>query len=249
MPFLTRADAHLYYEEYGEGTPILLFAPGGMRSNMTLWHTPAGGPPRAWNDWTEVLPKEGYRVIAMDQRNAGQSTGTIGPRHGWETYAGDQLALMDHLGIDKFLTLGGCIGSSFCLMVADLAPARIMAAVLQNPIGRHPEFPMYFQDAFVDWSKELRAKRPELDPAALESFGRNMWSEDDDFVFAVDRDAVRRCQTPCLVLPGDDAPHPAVVGLEVAELLPKMEMLRDWKGPAHLDVQRKTVLDFLNRHR
>ena len=70
MPILKRADAEIYYEEYGSGYPVLLLAPGGMRSQMGMWHSPAGGPPRAWNDWTEVLAKN-YRVIAMDQRNAG----------------------------------------------------------------------------------------------------------------------------------------------------------------------------------
>ena len=69
MPILKRPDAEIYYEEYGSGYPVLLLAPGGMRSQTAMWHSPAGGPPRVWNDWTEVLAKD-YRVIAMDQRNA-----------------------------------------------------------------------------------------------------------------------------------------------------------------------------------
>src|ERR1700739_1868363 len=86
-----------------------------------------GGPPRAWNDWTEVLPRAGYRVIAMDQRNAGKSKGAIAASHGWQTYAADQLALLDHLGITRCHTLGGCIGSSFCLMLSQTAPSRVSA--------------------------------------------------------------------------------------------------------------------------
>jgi len=246
MPTLKRADAEIYYEEYGSGYPILLFAPGGMRSQIAMWRAAPGGPPRAWNDWTEVLPRAGYRVIAMDQRNAGKSTGAIAANHGWQTYAADQLALLDHLGIARCHTLGGCIGSSFCLMLSQTAPSRVSAQVLQNPIGLNPEFPTYFQEAFTDWAKELKASRPEVDDAALAAFGRNMW--DHDFVYCMQRDAVPKIQTPSLVMPGDDKPHPAYAGLALAELLPHAEMQHPWKAPAHLDAARQRTLDFLAKH-
>jgi pimeloyl-ACP methyl ester carboxylesterase len=140
MPVLKRADAEIHYEVYGSGYPVLLFAPGGMRSRMELWHAPAEGPPRSWNDWKEVLAAN-YRVVAMDQRNAGSSRGDIAADHGWHTYAEDHLALMDHLGAERFHALGGCIGSSFCLKLCEVAPGRISAAVLQKPIGVDPQSP------------------------------------------------------------------------------------------------------------
>jgi pimeloyl-ACP methyl ester carboxylesterase len=245
MPTLKRADAEIHYEEYGSGYPVLLFAPGGMRSEQSMWRAPAGGPPRAWNDWTEVLA-ENYRVIAMDQRNAGSSRGAIATDHGWHTYAGDHIALLDHLGIARCHTLGGCIGSSFCLKLTEMATDRVSANVLQNPIGLNPEFPTYFPDGFAAWAEEQCAARPELDAGAVAAFGHNMWG--GDFVFSVDRDFVRRCGTPALVLPGNDKPHPRVIGMEVAELLPNREMLEHWKGPDHIGEQRRRVVDFLARY-
>ena len=245
MPILERNGAAIFYEQYGSGFPVLLFAPGGMRSRAEMWHAPAGGPPRSWNDWTEVLARQ-YRVIAMDQRNAGRSRAPIAADHGWHTYAADHLALMDHLGIGRFHTLGGCIGSSFCLKLCEIAPDRISSAVLQNPIGLHPEQTTYFPDSFRDWVKEQQSARTDLDAAAVEAFGRNMWS--GDFVFSVSREFVRRCPVPCLVLPGDDTPHPAVTGAELARLLPKAEQLVNWKGPEHLAEQRRRVLEFLAKH-
>ena len=148
MSVLKLADAEIYYEEYGSGYPILLFAPGGMRSQSAMWHSPEGGPPRVWNDWTAVLG-ENYRVIVMDQRNAGHSRGAIEADHGWHTYAADQLSLLVHLGIERCHMPGGCIGSSFCLTICEMAPERINAAVLQNPIGLNPENLTYFPDAFA----------------------------------------------------------------------------------------------------
>jgi pimeloyl-ACP methyl ester carboxylesterase len=245
MPVLKRADAEIYFEEFGAGYPVLLFAPGGLRSRIEMWHAPAQGPARAWNDWTSKLAAH-YRVIAMDQRNAGRSRGAIAADHGWHIYAADQLALMHELGHRRFHTLGGCIGASFCLKLCELAPERVSAAVLQNPIGLNPEAPSYFPDSHQAWSQEQRAARDDLDAAALASFGRNMW--DKDFVFSVSRDVVRRLSAPCLVLPGNDTPHPSVIGAELAQLLSNTEVLDPWKGPEHLDRQCERVLQFLNTH-
>lgn len=245
MAVLKRADAEIYYEEYGSGYPVLLLAPGGMRSQMGMWHTPTGGPPRVWNDWTEVLAKD-YRVIAMDQRNAGKSRGAIAADHGWQTYAADQIALLDHLGIGRCHTIGGCIGSSFCLMLSQTTPSRVSAQVLQNPIGLNPEFPTYFRETYIDWAKEQKEARPELDGTVLEALGRNLW--DHDFVFCMAREVVPKIVTPSLVMPGDDKPHPTYAGLALAELLPHAEMLRQWKGPAHLDAARSRVIEFLAKH-
>jgi pimeloyl-ACP methyl ester carboxylesterase len=106
----------------------------------------------------------------MDQRNAGWSRRAIAPDHGWHTYAGDHLALMEHFGFERFYTLGGSIGSSYCLKLCEIAPQRITAAVLQNPIGLHPEFPNYFPESHAAWTTEQLAARSDLDRAAVESF-------------------------------------------------------------------------------
>lgn len=245
MPVFHRDGASIWYDVHGSGYPVLLFAPGGLRSRDDMWHSPTDGPRRPWNDWTEVLAAN-YRVVTMDQRNAGRSRGPIAAEHGWQTYAADHLALMDHLGIDRFHTLGGCIGASFCLRLCQDVPDRVSAAVLQNPIGLNPEAPAYFPDGFAEWAKEQHAARSDLDITAVQAFGRNMWG--GDFVFSVDRTFVRRCRTPCLVLPGNDTPHPAVIGNELADLLPNAERLDDWKGPLHLAEQLLSVLDFLAKH-
>ena len=212
MPVFERDGISIAYDVAGEGFPVLLFAPGGMRSRAGMWPAAPGGPQRPWCDWTVELAQH-TRVIAMDQRNAGRSKAPIRGEDGWASYAADHLALMDHLGIDRFLAVGGCIGASFCLKLAELAPERIVAAVLQNPIGLHPEHPTYFPDAFAEWAQEQMAARDDLDPAAVQQFGHNMW--DGGFVFSVDRAFARRCPMPSLVLPGTDVAHPAVIGAEL----------------------------------
>ncbi len=246
MPLLERPDGEINYLTFGEGFPVLLFAPGGLRSSMGFWRAPAEGPPRPWVDWTQALPAAGFTAVAMDQRNAGKSKADIKADHGWHTYAADHLALMDHLGFARFHVLGGCIGGSFCMMATKTAPDRVVAQVLQNPIGRNSEHPDFFQTMHADWSGEIRSSRPEVSEADLAGFGRNMW--DGDFVFCADRGFVRGCQTPSFLLPGSDTPHPAETSAELAELLPNIEVLADWRGPDHIEEQQRRVVGFLKAH-
>ena len=243
MPVLKRPDGEIHYQVYGEGFPVLLFAPGGLRSRMEMWPSPPGAPHKSWVDWTKALPEAGFTAIAMDQRNAGASRTAIEAGHGWHTYAADHIALMDHLGFDKFHVLGGCIGGSFCLKAVETAPKRVLSAVLQNPIGAHPEHPEYFPESHAAWTKEQLAERPHLNEAAIASFGRNMW--DHPFVFCVDAALVRNCPVPTFLLPGTDIPHPAATSTELAALLPGVQVLTDWRGPEFLEQQRSQVVAFL----
>ena len=55
----------------------------------------------AINPWASYT--EDFRLVAMDQRNAGQSRGPLDVGDPWGAYAADQLGLLDHLEIDRFL--------------------------------------------------------------------------------------------------------------------------------------------------
>lgn len=118
--------ASIYYEERGSGYPLLLFAPGGMDSRIDFWYQSAFNP-------MEALASD-FRVIAMDQRNAYRSYAPLKVTS-WDDMVADQLALLDHLGIQRAHVMGGCIGSSYCFRIMHDASDRISAAVCQNPIG------------------------------------------------------------------------------------------------------------------
>ena len=153
---------------------------------------------------------------------------------------------MDRLGFEKFHIPGRGVGGSFCLKAIQAAPDRVASAVLQNPIGRHPDHPNYFSDSHAEWSRDYRAARPELDAEGLARFGRNTWKH--DFVFGVDRGFVRACPVPTFLLPGTDIPHPAATSAELVVFLPGVEVLAGWRIPKHLAEQEAHVVAFLSRH-
>jgi pimeloyl-ACP methyl ester carboxylesterase len=247
MPSFKRGDVEIHYEVHGAGFPLIIFAPGGLRSQLAFWrHSPAD--PNAAAPWMNPMADlaADFTVVAMDQRNAGASRAPVGADDGWHSYASDQLALMDHLGHQRFHTMGGCIGASFCLKLCEVAPERVTAAVLQNPIGLHDNRATW-DDALRNFAKTMRERDPGLSDAALAGFGRNMFG--GDFVFSVSRDFVKTCRHPMLLQPGSDVPHPKATSDEIVKLAPaKLEVQEVWKGEAHKPESIRRVRDFLRRH-
>ena len=241
--------ARLHYETYGPDAgdaprlPVLLLAPGGLRSRIGLWRHTHDGRARNWPDSTVELARA-RRVIAMDQRNAGQSFAPVGPQDGWDSFAADQLGLLDALGIERFHVLGACIGSSFALRLAELAPQRVASAVLQQPIGWSPRNAPLRRDNFQVWLDGAADRLAGVPPAHLQALEQNLFGG-EDFVFSVSRDFVRSTRTPLLVLAGNDVHHPAEISLELATLNPRAQRIEAWRGEAHRSAYLQGVLGVL----
>jgi pimeloyl-ACP methyl ester carboxylesterase len=236
MPICSYGDVNLYYEEYGEGFPILLFAPGGMRSALGYW---TGSQ---WNPIETLSPH--FRVIAMDQRNAGKSTAPVSKTDGWHTYTRDHIELLDHLGIDKCHVMGGCIGGPYCFGVMQEAPERIASAILQQTIGLDNNRQAFYE-MFDGWAEPLKANFTQVTEDDWAQFRSNMY--DGEFVFNVDQNFVQQCQIPMLVLMGSDLYHPESTSREIAALAPNVTFLEKWKNPEE-DGTIKTVIDFLREN-
>jgi pimeloyl-ACP methyl ester carboxylesterase len=237
MPIFKRDDIELYYEEQGEGFPVLLIAPGGMRSAVPFWErTP-------WNPITHLAPH--YRVIAMDQRNAGRSVAPIRATDSWQVYTDDQLALLDYLGVDRFHVAGMCIGGPYIMGLIQAAPQRVTSAVVFQTIGLDNNRQAFYE-MFDSWAQDLKLRRPEVSEDAWESFKHSMY--DGEFLFNVSREFVSRCQTPLLVLLGNDLHHPEATSRELASLAPKATLIEHWKAPEHQAAAMKAVESFLAQH-
>ena len=238
MPTLRRGDTTIEYELHGSGYPLLLLAPGGMRSATAVWARAPYHPIREFAGQ--------YRVIAMDQRNAGGSRAPISAADGWHSYASDQLALLDELKIERCHLLGGCIGGAFALSLIARAPERVSSAVLQQPIGYSGSNRQVFYELFDGWIAELEQTRDDIDERALPPFRSRMY--DGDFVFSVSRDSVATCPVPLLVLRGNDVYHPSEISEEIVRLAPRAELVHDWKTADHLPRALAHVQQFLSEH-
>jgi pimeloyl-ACP methyl ester carboxylesterase len=245
--FYEKGSVRIYYEEAGSGFPLMLLPGGGL--NATISFFAANSPFNAIEEF-----KGQYRCIAADLRNApgGQSTGPVEVDRPWDSYADDQLGLMDHLGIDKFMVMGFCIGGPFIWNLLKRAPNRVVAGVLAQPVGWRPEMrdPKYAGSFWSSWPPAIAVKRPEIAKPVADEFVTRMFETNPDFVFTVTRDFVRGCQAPVLILPDEVPPHPYAVAMECAMLAPKAEVsMFPWKEPKErIPLAVRQIHSFLKAH-
>ncbi len=247
MGFYKRGEVKIYFEEAGSGFPLLIIAGGGL--NSTISSLKNNSP---FNPIDEF--KDEYRCIFADLRNAegGQSSGPLEIDRPWDSFTDDHLGLMDHLGIDKFMVLGFCIGGPFIWNLLRHAPDRVVAGVLAQPSGSRPDMrDLFYENNIKGWGPAAAARRPDLSMETIEKFIARMYRNNPDFVFTVTRDFVRNCQTPVLILPDDIPPHPYAVAMESAMLAPKAEVsVFPWKEPRErIPLAVRQIRSFLRAHR
>ena len=247
MPVFEKGSVRIRYQESGSGFPLLLIPGGGLNSTMSLL-TADSAPFNAIEEF-----KNEYRCITADLRNAngGQSAGPLEIDRPWDSFTDDHLSLMDHLGVDKFVVMGFCIGGPFIWNLLRRAPDRVVAAVLAQPSGFRKEMPdLFYENNMKGWGPALSARRPEITMAMVDAFLTRMYRTNADFVFTVTRDFVRTCQTPVLILPDDIPAHPYAVAMEAAMLAPNAEVsMFPWKEPKErIPLAVRQMRSFLRAH-
>lgn len=113
MPDLPLNDITLHYEVDGNGPPLLLLA--GMLSDSASW-----GP-------LVALLSEKFTVIRPDNRSTGRTVMNDAPVD-CALMAQDAVALMDHLGHEKFHCAGHSLGGLLTLEIASAHPDRVGTA-------------------------------------------------------------------------------------------------------------------------
>src|SRR5213075_1205358 len=243
--FYEKGNVRIRYAEIGSGFPLLATPGGGLNSCIAVWARAVINIPEEF--------KNDFRVITMDQRNAtgGESTGPVPVDDPWGAFAGDQLGVMDHLGIDKFFFFGNCIGGPFAMKLMERAPQRVVAAILSQPVGHKPEKPDYMYDAGQTvWARQLRERRSDVSMETIETYLHKLYRVRPDFEYSVSRDFAKSCQTSMLVLPDDVVAHPLVVSVDIASLAPNAEItVYPWKDPPELKARTiNRARNFLKRH-
>ncbi len=139
------------YEVCGAGPAVLMYSPGGFDSRLENWST-LGVYGRL--GLLDRLCKR-YTCITFDRRESGLSGGRV-ERITWADYVAQGIGLLDHLGIDQAVAMGGCVGCSAALALAVAHPSRIAGLVLYSPAGG-PRYRMTQHARFADHLAFVRA--------------------------------------------------------------------------------------------
>jgi pimeloyl-ACP methyl ester carboxylesterase len=119
MPFFEHAGLRFHYLDVGAGQPVIF--QHGLSANVHQ---------------TEELyrPGPGFRFLAMDVRNHGETQPLSDPAMlTFSSLADDLAALLDHLGLAQAVIGGVSLGAGIALNFTLRYPARVQALVLSRP--------------------------------------------------------------------------------------------------------------------
>lgn len=134
-----RDGVEIAYWVHGNGVPLLLLT--GLATPAASWHVlPA------------ILAEQGYRAVAVDNRDCGRSSRCDGIDYSIADMAGDAAAVLDDLGIDQAyvfaISMGGLIGQEFALGHPERVRGLILVATGPGTRGGvHPD-PGVVRDIF-----------------------------------------------------------------------------------------------------
>lgn len=115
MAFVENQGAKIYWDQQGEGQPVLLIMGLGYPSDM--WYR------------TRPVLAEKYRVITLDNRGVGRSDMPPGP-YPISMMASDALAVLDAAGLESALVFGISMGGMIAQELALQYPDRVRALIL-----------------------------------------------------------------------------------------------------------------------
>lgn len=117
MPTALLNGASIYFEDSGDGVPLLLVS--GQGSDHT-----------GWDGTRDDFTAAGFRTITWDHRGTGASDKPREPAYSIIGFAADAVALLDHLGIAKAHAYGISMGGRICQRLAIDHHERMGAVVL-----------------------------------------------------------------------------------------------------------------------
>jgi pimeloyl-ACP methyl ester carboxylesterase len=246
MPSFKHGDIEIAYLDDGAGEPVLLVH--GFASNKEFnWVQPG---------WVSTLTHAGYRVIAADNRGHGASTKLYEVEaYGIDKMAGDLVALLDHLKIERADVIGYSMGGRITGQLASGHGDRVRSATIAGIGIRLCE--QGFNSERVAQALEAPTTEGVTDTLALGFRLFAIQTKSDLRALAacmrntkrtITREAAAAIRVPVLVATGtkDDI---AGSGRELADLIPGAKIL-DIPGRDHMlavgdRVFKEGVLDFL----
>ncbi|MDX1546296.1 MAG: alpha/beta fold hydrolase [Rhodothermales bacterium] len=240
--FVTTHGARIYFEQHGEGEPLLLLHAFGWTG-------------ASWDRYLQALATH-YRVIVPDLPGHGRSTypDTSGV---WriDVVARQMIGLLDALGLGQVRALGGSAGGVVLLNAATMAPDRFEAIAI---VGGTP----YRSAATRDWILENAPVGAEPDSGSVAMHGaeraallerqfRNLGAYYGDHQLTPD--LLNRIAARTLIVHGDnDALIPVSLAWEMYQHIPGAHLWVipngghvPYRDPANETIFTQRILEFL----
>jgi proline iminopeptidase len=133
-----------------------------------------GGPGSGCSPWfRRLFDPAAYRVVLFDQRGCGRSRPNASLRetslaeNTTEQLIADVERVREHVGVERWLVLGGSWGSALALAYAEQHPGRVTEMVLFGvTTGRREEFDWLFRDGLAAFFPDAWERRRKALPAA-----------------------------------------------------------------------------------
>jgi pimeloyl-ACP methyl ester carboxylesterase len=123
MPKFEHSGHKLAYDAYGSGERNVVLLPGLLL------------PGRMHEPLATALAESGNRVITFDPLGHGESDRPNAMWHySMPTFAGQVLALLDHLDIEEAVVGGTSLGANVTLELASIAPERLRGMLIEMPV-------------------------------------------------------------------------------------------------------------------
>jgi pimeloyl-ACP methyl ester carboxylesterase len=165
MPFAETNGIQFYYDECGQGDPLLLIM--GITARGAVWQKHA-------EFWSQK-----FRCILPDNRGVGLSDKPAGPYTSAQM-ADDYAGLLDKLGIERARVVGCSMGSIIAQQLALRHPGRVRSMVLMCTWARCDR---YARDVFQHMSNSKSRLRPEEFAIYIQLliFAKPYWDTDAGF--------------------------------------------------------------------
>jgi pimeloyl-ACP methyl ester carboxylesterase len=230
MPYVDVNGLHLYFEEHGDGPPLVLLHGGLLTLDLNFGVA------------IPVLAKR-HRVIAVELQGHGR-TADIDRAMTFENLAADVVGLLDHLGIEQADVFGFSLGGLTTYQLLLGHPARIRRAVVASADFRndrggeaHPER-LPTEADFAAMRDAYAAVAP--DPGNFDAFAEKTVTLVHGFGGWKDQE-VRGIQLPVLVLVGDTDFVLVPNAAEATGLLPNGQ-LAVLPGTTHMEMTRSELV-------
>jgi len=117
MPKAKIGEIQIYYEEYGQGTPLVMIL--GMGQDIATW------------DFQISEFSKYFRLIVFDNRDSGRSS-RCSKTYTMEAMARDTIGLMDYLEIGRAHLLGTSMGGMIAQQIALMTPERVRRLIFAS---------------------------------------------------------------------------------------------------------------------